>query len=67
MLTAKQIQSLPKGNYPNWKLQQLFPKQQGAGRSSRVVMVEKTDGKGKTIKVPVLQSIFQSLGLRKKP
>jgi hypothetical protein len=59
MLTAKQIQSLPKGNYPNWRLQQLFPKQQGSGRSSRVMMVEKTDGQGKKIKVPFLQSFFK--------
>lgn len=58
MLTAKQIHDLPKGHYPNWRLQKLFPKQQGNGRSSIMKMVEKTDGKGRTMKVPVLRSQF---------
>lgn len=34
MLTKKQIKELPKGNYPNWKLIEMFPKQQGRGKSS---------------------------------
>lgn len=33
MLTAKQIKSLPKGKYPNCMLMEMFPKQQGKGRS----------------------------------
>lgn len=33
MLTAKQIKALPKGDYPNWKLMKMFPKQQGPGKS----------------------------------
>lgn len=62
MLTKKQIKDLPKGDYPNWMLQKLFPKQQGAGRSSRMMIVEKTDSNGDKKKVNILQSFF---GLKK--
>lgn len=45
MLTAKQIKSLPKGEYPNWKLMQMFPKQQGPGKSqASLAMVRKSQG-----------------------
>lgn len=33
MLTKKQIESLEKGYYPNWKLVEMFPNQQGKGKS----------------------------------
>lgn len=45
MLTAKQIKDLPKGHYPNWKLMQMFPKQQGAGKSgASLEMLRKMKG-----------------------
>ena len=67
MLTAKQIKSLPNGTYPNHMLMKMFPKQQGPGKSSRMVMTEKTDGKGKKVKVPILTSFFQAItGRRRK-
>lgn len=46
MLTAKQIKALPPGDYPNWKLMKLFPKQQGPGRSARSVRVKRDKGPG---------------------
>lgn len=36
MLTQKQIHDLPKGDYPNWRLQRMFPNQQGKGRSASI-------------------------------
>lgn len=45
MLTAKQIKDLPPGDYPNWKLMKLFPKQQGPGRSAKSVKVQHREGR----------------------
>lgn len=33
MLTKKQVEDLPVGTYTNQKLMEMFPKQQGKGRS----------------------------------
>ncbi len=38
MLTSKQIKELPKGDYPNWKLREMFPKQQGDGYSAKMTI-----------------------------
>lgn len=46
MITKKQIHELPKGDYPNWRLMQMFPKQQGPGRSAKMLKVKGTGEKG---------------------
>jgi len=52
MLTSKQIKELPKGNYPNWRLRELFPKQQGDGYSAKFIQVIKVKEPGKEGQMP---------------
>lgn len=66
MLTSAQIKKLPKGTYPNHKLVQMFPKQQGSGKSSRLMFEEKADGRGMIAKVPILKSFFDLFKSKKK-
>ena len=40
MLTSAQIKKLPKGDYPNWRLVKMFPKQQGHGKSAKMSFVK---------------------------
>lgn len=47
MLTSKQIKELPIGDYPNWRLMQMFPKQQGKGRSALIKKFKKEAEEGK--------------------
>lgn len=47
MLTSKQIKELPKGDYPNHRLMDMFPKQQGPGRSAKMTLVKEKGDEGK--------------------
>lgn len=47
MLTEKQMKDLPPGDYPNWRLMQMFPKQQGKGRSALVKRIKREAEEGK--------------------
>lgn len=41
------MKELPAGDYPNWRLMQMFPKQQGAGRSAKIQRIKREAKEGK--------------------
>ena len=69
MLTAKQISELPIGNYPNWRLQSMFPKQQGKGRSAliRRELLEAKEGQKPTFIEKLINQFTGKEVFAKKP